>query len=233
MWSSRLLHTNESPKLPQTATWAMTLNGARFSRDIARRTITVKLDAKTSEPFKRTGWKIPDLIPYCIQNRSRIIRACLILARAWVVAGRPKDDRLVAGSFEAWQRVTGGILRHAHLDELPDALEESRGRDVDAAETDEFVTMWWQNYGEQPVTAVQLAEASMSVGIFAKQLERSKAPVWRGRHMTEILRKMTNQVFQGMKVQRSDAQVHGHWMYRLSPSSDTPPNNEPPKLRLV
>jgi hypothetical protein len=215
MWSSRLLHTNDSPRLPQTATWCTTLNGARFSRDNARRTIIVKLDAKMPEPFKRTGWKIPDLLPWVIQHRASIIRACLILVRAWVVAGRPKDHALIAGSFESWQHVVGGILKFAGLNDLPRALEEARGRDVDAHEHATFVFYWAQQRPEQLVTAAELANLAEMHGLYGAVLEKVKSPNWKGRHMAEILRKLEGHVFSGWKVERSDNRQHGQFVYYL------------------
>lgn len=225
MWSSRLLHSNESPKLPQTATWCMTLNGARFSRDIARRTITIKLDSRTSDPHKRKGFRIRNLIPWCVQNRANIIRACLLLVKAWVQAGKPEDERLVAGSFEAWQSVVGGIVYHAGLTDLPLALEESRGRDVDSTEHDEFVERWAENYGPAPVTALQLAMLAESFNLYGATLEKVRSPNWKGRHMAEILRKLVGHNFRSWRVERPDTKLNGNFVYQLKPL-DGPPSAE-------
>lgn len=216
MWSSRLLHTNDTPRLPQTATWCMTLNGARYSPDIARRTLTIKLDAKTADPHKRTGFKIENLIPWCIRHRAQIIRACLILVRAWVVAGRPRDTRFVAGSFEPWQEIVGGVLYHAGLTGLPLTIEESQGRNVDAQEHDSFIARWAENFGLQPVTAVQLAGLAELHSLYGSILENAKTPNWKGRHMTELLRKLNGYSFGGLKVMKSETRVHGSFIYQLA-----------------
>jgi len=222
MWSSRLLHTNETPKLPQTATWCMTLNGARFSRDIARRTITVKLDARMPDPHKRSGFSISPLIPWCVKHRAQIIRACLIMARAWVVAGAPEDKRLVAGSFEAWQKVVGGILHHAEINDLPRAVEESRGRDIEATEHDEFIAYWASHYADQCVTPLQLASVAEEHTLYGAVLEKVKAANWKGRHMAEILRKLQGHTFGGWRVTKQDQKINGQFLYALVRIAENP-----------
>ena len=217
-WSARLLHSNESPKLPMVSTIVMTLNGAKYSLDIARRTFTVKLDAKVADPHRREGWRLPMLIPWCIQHRAAIIRAVLVLARAWVVAGRPRDKRLVVGSFESWAHVVGGILAHAGIMDLPLALAESHARNVDGHENDEFILRWMERLKSQgDVTALQLALLAEEFGFFKAQLEKVTTNNWKGRHMADILSDMQGQSFGGYTVIRSEQKVAGHFMYRLAP----------------
>lgn len=227
-WSSRLLHTNEAPKFPQTATWCMTLNGARFSRDIARRTLTVRLDARVEDPYKRKGFEIKNLVPWCIKHRAAIIRACLVLVRSWVAAGRPEDDRLDAGSFEAWQSVVGGILLHAGMKDLPLALEESRSRDIDASEYEELVLRWREHFLDNQVTALQIANLAEMYSLFGSVLEKVKAPNWKGRHMAEILRKLNGHSIAGCIVLKIDGRRDGQFLFKLQ----LPPSDESERRAL-
>jgi hypothetical protein len=233
VWSSRVLHTNNAPHFPQTATWVLTLNGARYNTDIARRSITIKLDTGSESPSDRVGFTIEDLIPWCIQHRASIIRACLTLARAWVCAGRPRDKRLRLGSFEAWARVVGGILLHAGISDLPLAIEESRARDVDATEHEEFINRWRETYGGTKLTALQLATLAETYHLFGNVLE-GKAPNWKGRYMADILKALKKHSFSGWKVHKDETRSGGHFMYRLVPpdGEKNPSNGSNPSLTL-
>ena len=215
-WSNRLLHSNMAPKLAQTTSWCLTLNGARFSRDIARRAILIRLDARTADPHKRKGFVIDNLIPWCIQRRASIIRAVLIMARAWVVAGSKPDPRLTWGSFEAWAGVVGGILHHAGLTDLPTAIEQSHLRDVDTIEHETFIKHWREVLPDQHVTALMLAELAEKHQLYATLLERARTPNWKGRQMATVLRNLAGHSFDGWLVQTSDHRVNGQVQYRIA-----------------
>lgn len=219
MWSSRLLHTNETPKLPQTATWCMTLNGAKFSRDIARRTITIRLDTKSPDPFTRRNFKIKTgLVRWCIQHRAQLIRACLLLVRSWIAAGKPIDERLVAGSFESWQQTVGGILYHAGLKDLPLAVADARERDIDNVEHEEFIERWYAHFQLQRVSALQLVAIAETYHLYGSILERVNAPNWKARRLADVLNRLTGQEFGGFQVNRSSARINGYLHWNLTPT---------------
>jgi len=215
-WSNRLLHTNETPRLAQTATWCLTLNGAKFNRDIARRTVLIQLDAKIKDPHKRKGFEIENLVTYCIRLRARIIRSLLIMARSWVVAGARPDDRLTWGSFEGWCRIVGGILRHAGLGELPEAVEAASARDNETKEHEQFIRAWAEAFPNQDVTALMLAELAERMQLYARELERIRAPNWRARVMAGIVRDLAGHEFgEGWLVHANDARVNGQRHFKV------------------
>jgi hypothetical protein len=56
-------------------------------------------------------FKHADLAEWTRENRAGLIQAVLTLVRAWFVAGKPEPSKGVSfGSFEAWERVVGGIV---------------------------------------------------------------------------------------------------------------------------
>lgn len=215
VWSARLLHKNDSPKLPQVGTWCLTLNGGRFSRDIARRVVMVRLDARVLNPFRRSGFDLKNLVTWCIHKRAPIIHACLVLVRSWVAAGRPVDPALHFGSYEAWQDVVGGILYNAGIQNLSRALEEATSRDVDAPEHEEFVARWAATFNTMPVTAVQLAGLAEAFSLYGSVLEGVRASAWKGRHMAGILQKLDGHVLNGWRVTRDAKRIDGYFMFRL------------------
>jgi len=223
-WTGRLLHTNTSPRVAQTTTWVLTLNGASYNADIARRALTVRLDRKY-RPKLEPDFEIDYLIPWVTQNRAKIIRACLILARAWVIAGRPRDPDPVHPSFEAWSHVTGGILAHAGLRGVATALQESKDRNSETVEHGAFVDRWYAHFGTGPATALQLALLAEQYQLYGTVLEKAASKNWRGRHMAALLLPLVGHVFGPWMIYRSEKRLNGHFVYSLNPYKEGSPAN--------
>lgn len=198
-WTSRLLGTNKAQCFPNNTVWALTHNGATFSRDIARRVCAIKLEAKTSNAFTRTNFRIPNLLDYALENRGRILWAALVLTRSWFQAGRPADPNLVVGSFEGWCSVVGGILRNAHFMDLHKSFAASRAKDVDGDEHTQFVVAWAHKWGGHPVNPTTLATLCDEIGVYEKVTNSSSA-VWRGRHLSNIVTRLVGHDFGGYRV---------------------------------
>ena len=117
-WSDRILGRSEIIETPQRATWIVNGNNIQLGGDIPRRCYKIKLNAEMSRPWKRNKFKHQDLIKWVIENRGAIIRAILILARAWFVAGKPAFKDPVIGGFTEWVQVVGGILNNAGISQF-------------------------------------------------------------------------------------------------------------------
>jgi len=157
-FQARLLNTNDAPTYPQNATWVLTMNGAKMNRDVARRCLLMRLrwdgDGKA---WERTDFKIEDPVGWCRARRSELIRAVLVLVRSWSVAGRPVDKDVVRGSFEAWCRVIGGIMKHAGFSGLAEALRHADERDTGRDAWPTLVTAWMVEEQGKYLTAGELA----------------------------------------------------------------------------
>jgi len=200
-YSTRLLNTNDAPEFPQTATWCLTLNEGRFDADVARRVVLVKLDTYLEKPTARQNFEIPDLVTYALENRSEVIRACLILARSWVTSGRP-GTKVHMSSFENWCKVIGGILDHAKIRGLQAAIAQARKRDVDAQEHEAFVAHWASTFAVgQKITPLQLATLAENHGLYAHVLENVPNPVWKARHMSrKVIKKIIGRTYAGFRI---------------------------------
>jgi putative DNA primase/helicase len=74
-------------------------NNAQVAADMVRRTIECRLDANIERPEARVFQNNP--LARIRRDRGRYIAACLTIARAYLVAGKP--DRLpTLASYEAW-----------------------------------------------------------------------------------------------------------------------------------
>ena len=110
-WEDRLLGHTRMLHYPNRVTWAALGNNVRVVGDMFRRVYPVRLQPAGADPHLRTGWRHDDLPEWTRENRGRLLSACLVLVRAWHVAGRPYQGVTDFGSFERWQRVVGGILQ--------------------------------------------------------------------------------------------------------------------------
>lgn len=117
----------------------------------------VRLDARMTDPHRRTGFRHPDLLPWILANRRRVVEAVLTLCRAWFAAGRPAWDGPVMGGFEAWSRTVGGILAHAGVRGFLgnwEAMLHDSGEET--SPWDAFLTALRAEYGANSFTAAQL-----------------------------------------------------------------------------
>lgn len=160
-WSDRILGQTRMIDLPNRATWIVTANNPHLSLEIARRCVRVRLDAKTDRPWARTGFKHSPLREWAKANRARLVRAVLVLVRAWLAAGRPPGKKTL-GSFESWAAVVGGILEHAGVPGfLHDTEELYEAADAEGQEWRDFVHVWWDKFGPRWVSAGELLDLAL------------------------------------------------------------------------
>ncbi|WP_333745914.1 bifunctional DNA primase/polymerase [Streptomyces sp. IBSBF 2950] len=113
--------------VPNDRVWTMTSNNANLGGDLVQRAIWIKLNAKTSRPENRIGFKIKNLDRWTMDNRGPLVAAMLTLVRAWVNAGRERDE--LGDVYGYWRGTVRGILKVAGFEGTFD-LDESKGQDV-------------------------------------------------------------------------------------------------------
>lgn len=157
-WTDRILGRTEMLTVPNTAMWMLTGNNPRLSKDIARRSIRIRIDPKQDRAWRRSGFKHDPVLSWAKACRDELVRAALVLVRAWLAAGRPLSrDRL--GSFEQWAAVMGGVLKVAGVDGFLDNLEELYANaDTEGEAWREFTLAWWEAHQGREVHASDLNE---------------------------------------------------------------------------
>lgn len=223
-WQARLLNTNDAPIYTNNATVVMTLNGARCNKDILRRTVFVRLDAKMANAFERTDFKIEDIIGWVRDRRAAIIRAVLVLVRSWVAAGRPVDKEVVRGSFESWCRVIGGIMKHSGFVGLGQALRATNERDVNAEDHRLLIASWLAEVPlGQPMPAITLGQLALRVGLYDGRLPKRGTPLSIGKAMASVLKtSLVGQVIDGYTIEISPTRHNGYTTYILRPLQQAP-----------
>lgn len=151
VWEDRFLGKTETLRLPNRSAWLGTGNNPALSSEIARRTIRIRLDARTDRPWLREGFRHPDLRGWALTHRGELVWAALTIGRAWLAAGRPAGA-VGFGMFEEWSRMMGGILAVAGLPGFLGNLEAFyQASDVEGAAWRAFVAAWWDRHGETAV----------------------------------------------------------------------------------
>ncbi|WP_257455621.1 hypothetical protein [Archangium lipolyticum] len=156
---SRLLGGNTEGTARNRAVWLVAANNVRLSRDLVRRSVRIRLDAKMENPEERASFRHPDLKRWVKENRGQLVHAALTMVQNWVAHGRPAGTAKSRGSFESWSRVLGGILEAAGVEGFLDPAATLANADVKGDERRAFVEQWAEQFGEQPVSARQLLDA--------------------------------------------------------------------------
>jgi putative DNA primase/helicase len=156
LYEDRILGRSEVEAVPVRCVWTATGNNPRLSLEMARRTVRIRLDAKSEEPWRRTGFRHADIRAWAQAHRGRLIAAALTLGQGWLDAGRPGGVATL-GMFESWARVLGGVLTVAGVDGFLENLGEFyQDADLEGAEIRVFLAAWWTAHAEGRVTAADL-----------------------------------------------------------------------------
>lgn len=157
-WTDRILGQTLMVTLPVRVVWLATGNNVGLSGEIARRCVSIRLDSKVEQPWKRAraSFRHPNLTGWAREHRGQLIRACLTLIQAWIAAGRPKGKQSL-GRFESWVEVIGGILDVAGVPRLlANASDLYADADEETREWREFVTAWWDAFHDKQVRTEDL-----------------------------------------------------------------------------
>ena len=161
-WEDRILGVSETIRLPIRCVWIATGNNPEFSNEMARRQVRIRLDARVDQPWRREGFRHPDLMVWVRANRARLVAACLTLCRAWIDAGRPHGRRSI-GSYESWAQVMGGILEVAGIEGFLENLDDMMAAsDSEGAMWRSFVAAWWDRFGTAAVGTSDLYDLAIA-----------------------------------------------------------------------
>ena len=133
-----------------------------------RRSIWIDLDYPYENPAARTGFKIKDLTAWLEGNRATLLRAQLILLRAWILAGAERDDSQVMGSYMPWVQAMGGFLKFLGIKEFRANLDQVHAHDQGGDELALFFRAWRDVFGSRFVAAHDVQEMGTAGGAFSE-----------------------------------------------------------------
>jgi len=221
-YRDRILGQSAMVAFPNRVTWVMTANNPTFNADVVRRTIRIRLDAKSMRPHERTGFRHDPIIPWVIANRAKAVQACLTIVRHWLVSGRAPGTRVV-GSFESWSRTIGGVLAAAAVSGFLDNQDEHRARsDAESDEWSELFWFWWDKWGPTEVRASDVAELcherQLLLHVRGMGSERSVAS-----RVGRALVNAEDRFFGQWQVRRGRSERGGSSLYRLTRTVEQAP----------
>ena len=115
VYDDRQLGKNADVNLRHWLTIFASANNPSYAGDTARRTLPIRLESRLENPEDRQDFRHPDLLGWVRKERPRLMRAALIVLRAWYVAGCPDMGCRVWGSFERWSSVIPHAIMHAGM----------------------------------------------------------------------------------------------------------------------
>lgn len=123
--SSRLLGASTQVTVPVRTVWVMTANNPKFSDEVARRVVRIRVDAGVERPEDRSGFRHADLRAWAAAHRGELIAACCTMIRGWVTEGAPRDlPAKPLGSFEDWHSTMSGLMSYLQMSGLLSNKEE-------------------------------------------------------------------------------------------------------------
>jgi len=167
IWQDRILGRTETISLVQRTIFSITGNNLSVGGDLARRCYWIRIDAKLSRPWLGRKFRHSNLKVWIRQNRGELLRALLVMASAWYVAGCPAASTPILGSFEQWSSCIGGILDFAgvpgFLGNLPDLYAQG---DASEGQWESFLRAIRATFGAETFTVGQLLRGDpMRLGI--------------------------------------------------------------------
>jgi putative DNA primase/helicase len=219
-WEDRLLGQSKMIRVPISCTWVATGNNPALSNEMTRRCVSIRLDPKADRPWTRTAFKHANLIEWAIENRGRLVWACLTMVNRWMAAGQPAG-RLTLGTYEEWSRVMGGILDACGVPGFLSNLQLFYERaDTEGQSWRTFVEEWWAKFEAAPISASDLI-----VGLWDPSglgpLDLRGNEKGRPTALGIALRKKLGRVFERWSIEEG-GRVKGRQLWRLAPAEAVP-----------
>ena len=225
----RTLGKSEMSDMPTNLALFATGNNLSAKGDMVRRVLLCRLDPGCERPDARTFTL--DLPTWMKANRARMLEAALTVLRAYVVAGRPKQDIPPYGSFEEWSNWIRSALVWLGM---PDpCLTRARLEAEDSVSTalSAILPLWFDAFKSRPMTAAEVVTEVRKVDyavlrgalmeVAGSRRESDAVDPFRLGHW---LRKFKGRVSGGFKLEKAGDEGHAKvvfWKVILSQPANT------------
>ena len=176
-----MLGVSEVATVGNDATWVVTGNNLKLSRELARRSYRIRLDRRTSRPWEYEVSK--DLPIWVARNRAKLMWSLLTIGRRWFACGSPVVQTYQFGGFQEWARTVGGVLQFSgiegFLENMPDHLQYS---DDESPRMEGFLKDWHARLGERTTTTADLGRMMRDDQGFASALPSAELAESLGEH---------------------------------------------------
>lgn len=214
VWRDRTLGKSDSVGYPNKVTWMSLGNQVQIGGDLGRRVYRINLAYDKEDPASRprSHYRHPDLKEWLLENRRELVKACLILVRAWFAANKPRPDVPNMGSFEKWLVTVGGILEVAGVEGFMANVQEWK------AESDYDRQLWvahfnWlrMQFQDEPFTISDVRKKLMEVSDADAPpgMSDTSAPNY-VQKLGSQYRSMQDRIVDGFRLSKSTMRGHGN-----------------------
>ncbi|RJP90919.1 MAG: hypothetical protein C4518_08460 [Desulfobacteraceae bacterium] len=182
-------------------------NNAGVIGDLARRTITAVIDPGCERPQdRRFDMPFPD---YCLKHRADLVRAVLVVVRAYAVAGCPDQGLSSTGSFETWSRWVRCPLVWLGMQDPWRSQDALTSQDESLQNLIAVLEAWFDVYGRASMTGKYVIARCKESNLTSKEsvlrdaLENiavDKKGEFNPRMLGHFLRKNQNRIVRGYQV---------------------------------
>jgi len=155
-YTDRLLGRSSTASIQVRNVWILTGNNPSFSSELARRVVTIRLNAASESPQHRSGFKYVDLYAWVTEHQAELIGAWASLVQNWIKQGKPLYSGKTLGGFEAWVQTVGGILE---VNGVTGFLEGQSNKtivhDIETEALQAFIQTWWDKFSNQIVESMK------------------------------------------------------------------------------
>jgi putative DNA primase/helicase len=123
--------------------------------DVWRREVKCRMEAAEERPEQRQFTKDPRAM--ILADRGKYIAACLVIVRAYVVAGRPGKQPQIA-SFNGWSDTVRSALMWLGEADPVVSMEEARSEDPRLTMLHTLLDEWSSSFGRGPRNAISLKD---------------------------------------------------------------------------
>ena len=233
VWAGRRLGRSEAIALDQDAVWAATGNNVDLSGDILRRLFQIRLASDRPGLEDRSNFR-HDLGAWVPEHRAELVVAALTLIRAWYDRGQPEAPRPFGFvGFTEWQRVIGGILHLAGIEDFLAGVREMRSAEDSEAVANRAHLAWVEQaaatlpdcprFTAKEILAVAASDAD-SVAPYDRAFSDLDA-----RGLGRVWKSMSGRWFGDLRVVE-DGRAHGNvtaWRVQSSSATSSAPSSTP------
>ena len=196
--SLRTLGVSSDETYPNKTLWVLTANNMDANRDMARRSMRVRL-VRVAAP---AAHEIDDFEQYIYRERGTILAAILKIVEDWIDKGAKEAFGLPRiGSFESWSTVVGAIMHNAGLNSWLTNYKEAQMAMSQGDDWQQFVDAWYTEFKTAQVSATQLWMICQKTMLLSNVLgdgsDRSQQT-----RLGDALRRQHQAVFDGLQVLR-------------------------------
>lgn len=223
-FKDRVLGSSATATVPTDVCFLATGNNLTIIGDLSTRTMLCQLDPVVERPEERSF--TTNLHHYIPENRPRLVKAGLLILRAYHVAGRPKQDIKQFGRFEEWSDWVRSAIVWLGLHDPCLTRQEIESADPIRIALGALFAAWHSIFGSVPTKVKDLVRKARDAQVSSEALQEallSLVGTAKGeineRWLGNKLKSFKNRIEQGYRLE-STGEHQGTTLWRITQVSD-------------